>query len=378
MKKFFIISSVLFGLFLLFFLIYNFFFQNNAFNGKVPNMAVIAPKAETPTPSAKPSEPRAIEPFTNEAAVSPFFDAKDLALLFLVPDEMMLKEKTVLSGTERTLHTFSFVPKMAVWSPDGGKVLIAESETRWTLYTRETDAAVSLKPGVENPIWTRLGDKIVYKFYNPNTKERTLNVADPDGTNWQVIGDAEFQHLGMQTVPESSLVAYWNLGNAFEKTSLKTMLVVGSEPKEVFSKNFGADYLFAPNGQKAVMSSVVQAGGSDISLALINMNGGNYQNLFIPTLVAKAIWSKNSRVLYYALPGDIPAGSILPNDYVGKPILTRDTFWKVDIGTGEKSRIVETNDIDQDYDASSFTLSADETMLFFVNRRDGKMYRINL
>ena len=45
MKKFFIITSVLFAIFLLFFLIYNFLFKNNPFDGKVPSMTVVDEEA---------------------------------------------------------------------------------------------------------------------------------------------------------------------------------------------------------------------------------------------------------------------------------------------------------------------------------------------
>lgn len=385
MKKFFIITAVLFGVLLLFFLIYNFLFKDNPFNGKVSNIAVIPNESKVPAlKQTDAMKNQKIALFTESESVAPFFDVEDRALFYLAPDEKSLKEIFLATGLPKTVVNFSFVPKDIVWSPDGGKALVKKNDTEWALFVRQgtegsSEPTVSLlKPGIESPTWTSLGDRIVYKYFDTTTKKRTLNIASPDGSDWRMIGETPFQFLEMRPVPKSSMVAVWNRGNAFERTSLKTLPIVGGDMKEIFSANYGADYLFSPNGTRILVSNSIEKGNSSISLALLNDQGGGYTNLFVPSLVGKAVWSKNSRFIYYALPGSIPEGSILPNDYYRKPILTTDTFWKVDVETGEKSRVVDPNDIDQSYDAENLVLDADETMLFFHNRHDGKIYRINL
>lgn len=386
MKKFFVITTALFGTLLLFFLIYNFLFKNNPFQGKVPNVAVISNTSDADATKPMKSAPaEKIATFTDVESIAPFFDANDRALLYAVPSESALKETMLATGQTKTIANFAFVPRGIVWSPDGKKALIRKSDTEWALFSRERavganrdEAIPLLKPGIESPTWTSLGDRIVYKYFDAGTGKRTLNVANPNGSEWSAIGETPFQFLEMRPVPKSSTVAVWNRGNAFEKTSLKIVPLVGGEAREIFSANYGADYSFAPNGKDILVSDSVEKGSATISIALINDQGGGYTNLFIPSLVSKTVWSKNSRFVYYALPGSIPAGSVLPNDYFRKPILTADTFWKVDVQTGEKSRVVDTNDIDQSYDAENLVLDADETVLFFHNRRDGKIYRINL
>ena len=386
MKKFFVITTALFGTLLLFFLIYNVLFKNNPFQGKVPNVAVLSNTGDaTATKPMKDAPTKKIAPFTDTESITPFFDANDRALLYVVPSENALKETMLATGQPKTLANFAFVPRNIIWSPDGKKALVQKSDTEWALFSREKamganrdEAILLLKPGIESPTWTSLGDRIVYKYFDAGTKKRTLNIANPDGSEWSTIGETPFQFLEMRPVPKSSTVAMWNRGNAFEKTSLKILPLIGGEARDIFSANYGADYSFAPNGKDILVSDSVEKGGATISIALINDQGGGYTNLFIPSLISKTVWSKNSRFVYYALPGSIPTGSVLPNDYFRKPILTADTFWKVDVQTGEKSRVVDTNDIDQSYDAENLVLDADETLLFFHNRRDGKIYRINL
>lgn len=378
MKKFFIITSVLFAIFLLFFLIYNFLFKNNPFEGRVPSMTVVDEDALSKEAEKEDTSDQKIAPLTESEAAAPFFDKRDGAIFFLSPDERSLKEIFLVTNAPKTVVEFPFVPKNIVWSPDMSRALVKKNDTEWVLFTRETKTVEVLKPGIESPAWTSLGDRIVYKYYDSNVGKRTINIASPNGTNWDVIGETEFQFLEMRAVPKSSLMALWNWGNAFEKTSLRTLSLVGNETREIFSSNFGADYVFSPDGTKILVSNVIEKGGSAISLALLNSGGGNYRNLFIPTLAGKTVWSKNSRMLYYALPGSLPPGSILPNDYYRKPILTTDTFWKADTETGEKSRVVDPSDIDRNYDAENLVLDTDETTLFFRNRHDRRLYRINL
>ena len=41
------------------------------------------------------------------------------------------------------------------------------------------------------------------------------------------------------------------------------------------------------------------------------------------------------------MPGNIPDSAILPNDWQEGKITTSDTFWKIDVSTGKKERLVD-------------------------------------
>jgi len=179
-------------------------------------------------------------------------------------------------------------------------------------------------------------------------------------------------------VPQSSFVSFWNSPNSFNETSLNLVSTVGGEVKKIFSGKFGSDYLWSPNGTKSLVSYAESKGGTKIWLALINSNGGEFQNLNIPTLVSKCVWSKDSKFIYYALPAFSSENSVLPNDYQGGKVSSVDTFWKMDVATGKSERIVEVKDINSPYDASNLFLSPSEDILFFINKKDGKLYGINL
>ena len=58
--------------------------------------------------------------------------------------------------------------------------------------------------------------------------------------------------------------------------------------------------------------------------------------------------------------------AVLPNDWQEGKVRTSDTFWKMDVSTGKKERLVDPEKIDGSYDVLYPFLSQDEKSLFFV------------
>jgi Tol biopolymer transport system component len=379
MKKVFLISSIILGFTLLLLGVYNFAFRNNVNNPRVENTKTIEVKSQPSAPITEKEE--FIKSLTDEKIMSPTYDSKDNSVLYFVPRSREIKKVSLDTSSSSPIMTLSGEPLHAVWSPLQTQALVeikTIENTKWYLVDIDKKTELPLKDGMEMPIWTNMGDRIVYKYYDAKTKERSINIANPDGSDWKKIAESPFKNMSADVMPQGSLLMFWNQGNAFEETSLRSVSLIGGDVKTLFSGKFGADYAFSPDGQKILVSSTDQKGGSSLMLGMLLNQGTQYQNLLIPTMVSKVAWAKNGKSIYYALPGSLPDGSVMPNDYFSKPILTQDTFWKVNIETGEKKRLVEMKDITRSYDVSALLIDDNETMLTFVNRADGKLYRIKL
>jgi Tol biopolymer transport system component len=379
MKKIFLISSIFLGFTLLLLAVYNFAFKNNVNNPSVETTKTIEKKNIEPIPVVEKKE--SVEKLTNEKTVSPTYDSKNNAVLYFSPQSREVKKVSADTLSVTTIMPISGEPLQAVWSSFQTQALVemrTAQSTKWYLVDVDKKTETPLKDGIEMPIWTNLSDHIVYKYYDAKTKERSLNIANPDGTDWKKIGESPFKNMSASVGSQGSLLFFWNQSNAFEATSLRSTPLVGGSEKTLFSGKFGVDYVFSPDGQKILVSSTDKKGGTLSTLGLLLNQASQYQNLLIPTLTAKTVWSKNGKSVYYALPGSLPDNAVMPNDYFSKPLLTQDTFWKVNVETGEKSRIVETKEITQSYDVSSMMVNDDETMLVFVNRVDGALYGIKL
>ena len=268
-----------------------------------------------------------------------------------------------------------------LWSSDTSKVIARfnnNGRIQYSTYDYSEKRGYTLSDGVEYATWNNLGDQIFYKYFDAKSKKRSLNIADFDGKNWKKIADVNFNNAFISVIPQSSFVSFWNVPNTFEETSLNVVSTVGGEVRKIFSGRFGADYLWSPDGSKALVSFADSRGGSKTSLGVINNNGGEFQNLNIPTFVSKCAWSKDNKVIYYALPTFSSENSVLPNDYQSGKVSTKDTFWKMDITSGKAERVAEIADIKEAYDATSLFLNPSEDILFFINKINGRLYGINL
>ncbi|MDR3559465.1 MAG: hypothetical protein P4L58_03625, partial [Candidatus Pacebacteria bacterium] len=269
----------------------------------------------------------------------------------------------------------------AFWSPNQTTAILQFSQNGQTSFTYKdfsTHQETPLKNNLDQVVWQTSANRIFYKYYDPKSQERTLNVSDPDGSHWTKLADLPYRYVSIAQIPKSSLVSFWNTGDAFSQTIFQSVSILGGTPATILDNVYGADYLWDAAGDHVLVSHTDSQGGHKMQLAVMNYNGGEYRDLGISTLSSKCVWSSDGKTVYYALPGNIPASAIMPNDWNSNQFNTTDTFWKVDIQTGKTTQLVDPKKIQQNYDATNLFLNQDESTLFFMNRVDGKLYKIGL
>lgn len=376
MKKVFYFSLGFLFLALIFLVAYNFVFKHNV-NSPTVDQGKKITKIEAPAdiPPIATNIVASVNEDIMGAVVSP-----DGFLYYYSLDERALK-KASLEGKDKSvlLSDLPGTPVRILWSPKRDRVLLYLKQTNgqdlWHFADLVTKTLVPLKGEISRIAWNNLGDKIFYQYTDPQTGKRTLNIANPDATDWKKLTDLQYDTF-IAPVPQSSNVSFWNRSNAFEKTYFESVSSMGENRHMLLSEKFGADYLWSPSGERALVSTSVEKGGKDMLLNIMNGSGGEFQSIAIPTLVSKITWSKDSKTIYYALPGSLPENVVLPNDYFDKPIYTKDTFWKMDTLTGKKSRLSDLKEVTQNFDSSDLFLSPNEDSLFFTDRSTKRLYRI--
>lgn len=269
--------------------------------------------------------------------------------------------------------------KSVKWSSDGKSEIINFVNGKIVIFNHKTNQEINLKNGVDLADWSNISDKILYKFYDNNKKERSLNISDLNGENWKKIATLPFRYTSFQNIPSSIQVAFWQSADAYISSELfKANITSLSDPVKVLDGRYGADFLFSQDGSKFLVSFVTEQGGSKMSLAVVDSQGSNFKDLKIPTFVQKIVWSKDGKNIYYAQPTEIPNGSVMPNDYLENKFTTQDTFWKLDVTTGKKERIVELKDLTEQIDATNLFLSRTEDALFFINKKNGLLYKLSI
>lgn len=374
-KKIFIASSILLAFFLIFWGVYNLAFKKPAVQSPsdsfTPKNAAVAPS----------TAPQTILPVSDEAVLAPVLTPDRSAIKYYSQATGQVYQIDLDGHNKKTINTKELKGLVSVaWSPDTSKVIsqiFSGGKPRFYYYNYASGKGFQLKDNLDTVVWQN-DSKILYKYFDPKTRLRSLNLADPDGSNWQKITDLSARFVSLAPVPKTSLVSFWNSPDAFTGSWLQTIPTIGGETKTLFQQQFGGDFLWNQDGSLVLISSSPEKGGAKLQLAIANDRGGEYKNLDVPTLISKCVWSKDNKTVYYALPGNLPPNAVLPNEYREKKFMTADTFWKVNTVTGEKSRVIDLNKISANYDAINLFLNSDESLLFFTNRLDGKLYRVSL
>lgn len=382
-KNIFIISSILLFLVLVFYGIYNFTFDDL---GKLKKSETEKTNQEKTEKNLKDAENNKIVAITDEPVIGAALSSDGERIRFYNKDSGNVVDVSFDGSIRNTIFENDLKDLLdVVWSPDRKFVISSfgdNLEKKFYLYSYITRKSVELKQGIEHVIWNNQGDKIIYKYFNENSKERSINISRPNGKEWRKLVDLndKFRKVSFAHVPQTLFVSYWNYPDSFSETSLNKISLLeerDNSSQELLRGRFGANYLWSPNGRKLLVSSV-EKGSNKLKLEIGDVDSGDYRDLMAPTLTDKCIWLKDNKSVLCAMPSKIPDGSVMPNDYQDKKIFTKDTFWKIDTENGKKERIVELENLEEEYDASKLILSPKENLLFFTNRLDDKIYMIVL
>jgi hypothetical protein len=386
-KKIFAISTLVLVLLVGAIFVYNFAFKKPATPTIAPKTADEGKTASTTPGTSSPSTASQTSGAITAVSDGSIFGATlapDGSTLYVFSGENgQLNQITPDGKLEKVISTEEFQGIQQVfWNKPKNKDIVKRSDgplkSKFLLLDISQKTVTPVKENVDSIAWSGLGDKIIYKYFDPKTKKRTLEIADPDGKNWRKIADVDFAGLSISAVPGSSDISFWPSPDAFMATTASLIGFNGENRRELLKDRFGADILWSPDGKSAAVSSSDQKGGHKINLALMNSDGGQFQPLAFPTFAKKCAWSADSKFLFCATPGNIPDSAILPNDWQDGKIKTADTFWKLEIATGKKDRLVEPDKINGSFDVLNPFLSQDEKTLFFTNKADGKLYKLGI
>lgn len=246
------------------------------------------------------------------------------------------------------------------------------------MYYLNSDKAEKMKSGIDEIVFSALGDKIIYKYYDPSSKTRSINIANPDGTSWDELRKLDFQKVDFQINPSNGDIGFFQTPDSFVGGEFSIMNFSGENLRKITQPKYGANFLWSSDGDKILTSFVSERGGNKLELGVMNSSGGEYQALGFPSVADKCVWSSDNVNLYCAMLSSPQPQVVLPNDWQNSKLASSDTFWKIDTKSGKKTRLVELSEITDSLDSEKLFLDNDERFLFFTDKNSGSIYRINL
>ena len=174
--------------------------------------------------------------------------------------------------TETTKNSIGAYPFDQVqeikWSNDKTQAIV-QTKLNYFLYDLNSDEATKFKEGLDVAVWSSRGDKIIYKYFDKNTYERTMNVADPNGEKLEEDPRRPFLSLWIfRSTPSSGEIFLLSrTGQPRSGESLMRWAFNGQNQRKVITGKYGADFLWSPDGKKLLTSFVADKGGKKIDLA---------------------------------------------------------------------------------------------------------------
>lgn len=131
--------------------------------------------------------------------------------------------------------------------------------------------------------------------------------------------------------------------------------------------------LTSPNGKLVLYSN------SGLSLSVYNTDSRESNSLGLSTVAEKCVWSKAGDAIYCAIPKSIPVG-IYPDLWYKGETSFSDEIWKIDVESGITTRLINPISVvgGEEVDAIKLALDANEDYLFFVNKKDSYLWKLNI
>ncbi len=316
---------------------------------------------------------------TDEAVISPAIDENKNLMKYITKNDGFLYTST-LDGKNKTKEQFVTLSGLikVLWSPSQDEFINIYADSfgvKRFYYNLKEKSTTPLNKNMNWVVYSKTKDKIVYHYQDPSQNTNTIAIANPDGSNSQSILNTRIKDIRLEWVTDDKVAVSTAPSGLSENILYYTKI---SKPKliRIFSDINGLTSLWSNDGKKIIFSQTDE-NGNNLRLFSANENGLDIKDTGLKTLPEKCIFSKDNINIFCAEPSSIPDNAIMPDDYYKKTFSSNDVIWKVNLETGKKDLLYQFQE-DIDFDVSNMTLVKDEQIIFFVNRSNGFLYRLEL
>lgn len=370
LKKILIILIILLILAVGLLVVYNFFLKKEE-----PNGSTITPGAPTPTTSL--TSP--IQALSQEPVLSPTIDNQKVK--YYSKNNGYVFESS-FDGSERIRLSSNVLLNLlkVLWSSNQDKVIAVFEEDgllKKYLYDYNTSAATALDKNIRWITWSPIEDKIAYQYYDPQTEDNNISLANPDGSQWTNILTTRMKNLIVEW-PNSEQIAIRTKPSGLAQSVVYTINLADGDFQKIISETYGLTVLWSPLGDKLLFSETDNQ-GKNLKLKIVDLAKSTTGELSFATLPEKCVWSQDNRTLFCAVPKNISDSATLPDDYYKKRVSFTDEFWAINLDIQEAIRIfIPENEGTATYDAKQLLLSPQEDYLLFINQKDDLLYSLEL
>lgn len=257
--------------------------------------------------------------------------------------------------------------KKVLWPAKGSDYIVELTDSTgkksYSYFNSITQVYTDLPSQVTALDWLPSGNQIMYVWLE-NGKS-TLNLSDPDTKNWKFIADMWENDDAIVISPDGSQLVYFETENSGTTNPINSVTSDGKIWKGLVKNGQNLGTLWSPDGQKFLFAKK-DLTSLKYQLWIYNLTSGDVSNLGFFSTPEKAVWDKDSNVIYVS----VPNSGTLSNSS-----LTEDSFFRMDTTTLDKKQY---NSGSVAIDGRDLFLNSTGDKLFFKNAQDGALYYLDL
>lgn len=313
---------------------------------------------------------------TAEAVVGPVFNEKSQKIFYYKKSDGHLVSNNPAGGREETISNLTILNILEVrWSPDAKKAIVLYqdgNEVKKFITEATSSPKVAFLPtAATSPVWAGDGKSVWWLAKDNQTY--TLVSADVNGKNQRKRGlVTPIPELALSVASPDTVMLVPKTASFFDTPlflfSLRTLTL-----NPLFT-GFGLTTLSDPNPklQHIAYTTTSRTGALD-TLHILDLKSGKDTSWPLKTLVAKCIFSADSKLLFCAVP-KAPPERDLPEAWFAGKISFSDSIYKIDLGSGKAEEIFR----EGEYDITSLVVSTNAKKLFFIDKKTGFLYGLSL
>ena len=290
----------------------------------------------TAAPKAKNSKSIVLDKVLNEMIDYPFLLPSGSDYNFLI---------TRNSGLYRYSITNKFISELdslkplgiynIAYSYDGSNAIVQTNYPAGTyknyLVDFNNNKNNELSSKMRDVVWTKEG-KIIYYYFDEDQKINSLNVANPDGSNWQKIADLDLYNISIQLSPDGAKAILNSPPEGYGELYVYLLDLNTKKITQLTNTGYDMNAKWSLDGKKIVYQ-VLDSQTFKPAIWQINSDGSNARNLSIQAFANKVSWINDNNILVAMDPN-------LPNDYqLDDTYISNDSFWVYNIETNQYTQL---------------------------------------
>ncbi|MDP3784567.1 MAG: hypothetical protein Q8R12_00595 [bacterium] len=235
-------------------------------------------------------------------------------------------------------------------------------------FAASSTQGIFLSPDIKDITFSPQGDRIAYVLASKD--ESSIITATSDNKSQRVIFKSPFRNWRIYW-PEENNIYLVNAPSAFNDGFLYRRNLATGAFEKLLGPKLG---LAISTNDREVVFSESDRDNQTIVSSFLNVGTRKIKPASLKIIPEKCVWSKlDKNALFCALPVPFPP-TIHPDDWYQGKISFSDILIKINT----TNLTAASFDLEEGPDTINLFLSPDEKNLFYLNRRDGSLWRVNL